>query len=116
MAFDKKARAPLHISQILERIRTQFGVDIDRESLVSSLSKKWPATPASSARAQTTGSDRGRLQRFATDFLAGVGGRARYRLCGAPQVAPPCSSPFLPRLDHAAPQRNGRATRTACHN
>lgn len=42
MAFDilKKARAPLHVSQILDRIQTQFGVTIDRESLVSSLSKK----------------------------------------------------------------------------
>ena len=42
MAFDilKKARAPLHVSQILGRIRTQFGVSIDRESLVSSLTKK----------------------------------------------------------------------------
>ena len=42
MAFDilKKARSPLHISQILERIQTQFGVTVDRESLVSSLSKK----------------------------------------------------------------------------
>ena len=42
MAFDilKKARAPLHISQILERIQAQFGVEVDRESLVSSLTKK----------------------------------------------------------------------------
>jgi hypothetical protein len=42
MAFDilKKARAPLHVSQILERIQAQFGVIVDRESLVSSLSKK----------------------------------------------------------------------------
>jgi HB1, ASXL, restriction endonuclease HTH domain len=42
MAFDilKKARSPLHVSQILDRIQTQFGVTIDRESLVSSLSKK----------------------------------------------------------------------------
>ncbi len=42
MAFDilKKARAPLHVSQILDRIRAQFGVTIDRESLVSSLTKK----------------------------------------------------------------------------
>jgi len=42
MAFDilKKARSPLHISVILERIQTQFGTLIDRESLVSSLSKK----------------------------------------------------------------------------
>ena len=42
MAFDilKKARSPLHISDLLERIQTQFGVAIDRESLVSSLTKK----------------------------------------------------------------------------
>lgn len=42
MAFDilKKARSPLHVSQLLERIQTQFGVTIDRESLVSSLTKK----------------------------------------------------------------------------
>jgi hypothetical protein len=42
LAFDilKKARAPLHVSAILERIQTQFGRTIDRESLVSSLSKK----------------------------------------------------------------------------
>jgi len=42
MAFDilKKARSPLHISAILERIQAQFGVPVDRESLVSSLTKK----------------------------------------------------------------------------
>ena len=42
MAFDilKKARSPLHISQILERIQAHFGVAVDRESLVSSLTKK----------------------------------------------------------------------------
>jgi|SRR5450631_3645206 hypothetical protein len=42
MAFDilKKARAPLHVSEIIDRIQTQFGVAVDRESLVSSLSKK----------------------------------------------------------------------------
>ena len=42
MASDilKKARSPLHISQILDRIQTQFGVTVDRESLVSSLTKK----------------------------------------------------------------------------
>ena len=42
MAFDilKKARSPLHVSQILDRIQSQFGVTVDRESLVSSLSKK----------------------------------------------------------------------------
>jgi hypothetical protein len=42
MAFDilKKARSPLHVSEILNRIQTQFGLSIDRESLVSSLTKK----------------------------------------------------------------------------
>jgi hypothetical protein len=42
MAFDilKKTRSPLHVSQILERIQTHFGVAVDRESLVSSLTKK----------------------------------------------------------------------------
>ena len=42
MAFDilKKARAPLHVGQILDRIQSQFGVSVDRESLVSSLTKK----------------------------------------------------------------------------
>ena len=42
MAFDilKKARSPLHVSQILDRIQSHFGVAVDRESLVSSLTKK----------------------------------------------------------------------------
>lgn len=42
MAYDvlKKARSPLHISDILARIQAQFGVAVDRESLVSSLTKK----------------------------------------------------------------------------
>jgi hypothetical protein len=42
MAFDilKRARAPLHVSEMIDRIQTQFGVTVDRESLVSSLSKK----------------------------------------------------------------------------
>ena len=41
MAFDilRKARSPLHVSLILERIHAQFGVAVDRESLVSSLTK-----------------------------------------------------------------------------
>jgi hypothetical protein len=39
-AILKKASTPLHVSAILERIQTQFGLTIDRESLVSSLSKK----------------------------------------------------------------------------
>jgi hypothetical protein len=42
MAYDllKKARTPLHISLLLERIHSAFGVRVDRESLVSSLTKK----------------------------------------------------------------------------
>jgi len=42
MAFDilKKARAPLHVAEILARIHAAFHVSVDRESLVSSLSKK----------------------------------------------------------------------------
>ena len=42
MAHDifKRARAPLHVSEIIDRIQTQCGVTVDRESLVSSLSKK----------------------------------------------------------------------------
>ena len=42
MAFDilKKARSPLHISDLLDRIQAHFGVTVDRESLVSSLTKK----------------------------------------------------------------------------
>lgn len=42
MAFDvlTKARAPLHVNDILERIHAQFAVQVDRDSLVSSLSKK----------------------------------------------------------------------------
>lgn len=42
MAFDilKKARAPLHISDLLDRMQAQFGVAVDRESLVSSLTKR----------------------------------------------------------------------------
>ena len=42
MAYDilKKVRTPLHVSEIIDRIQAQFGVAVDRESLVSSLSKK----------------------------------------------------------------------------
>jgi hypothetical protein len=42
MAYDilKKARAPLHVSELLEHIRATFDLDVDRESLVSSLTKK----------------------------------------------------------------------------
>jgi hypothetical protein len=42
MAYDilRRARSPLHISTIIERIQQTFGVSVDRESLVSSLTKK----------------------------------------------------------------------------
>jgi hypothetical protein len=42
MAYDilRKARGPLHVGEILERIRTSFETEVDRESLVSALTKK----------------------------------------------------------------------------
>lgn len=42
MAYDvlKKARSPLHVSELLRRIHASFGATVDRESLVSSLTKK----------------------------------------------------------------------------
>lgn len=42
MAYDvlKKARGPLHVTEILARIQAGAGVTVDRESLVSSLTKK----------------------------------------------------------------------------
>ena len=42
MAHDilKKARTPLHLSDILDRIQSTFGITVDREILVSSLTKK----------------------------------------------------------------------------
>jgi HB1/ASXL restriction endonuclease-like protein with HTH domain len=42
MAFDvlKRARTPLHVSELLARIHSTFQVTVDRDSLVSSLSKK----------------------------------------------------------------------------
>ena len=42
MAYDvlKQARTPLHVSELLARIQSTFHVSVDRESLVSSLSKK----------------------------------------------------------------------------
>lgn len=42
MAHDvlKKARGPLHVAVLLARIHRTFGVAVDRESLVSSLTKK----------------------------------------------------------------------------
>lgn len=42
MAYEILAKAgrPLHISLILKQIQTQFGVSVDRESLVSALTKR----------------------------------------------------------------------------
>lgn len=42
MAYDilRKARAPLHVNEILSRIQVSYKVPVDRESLVSSLTKK----------------------------------------------------------------------------
>ncbi len=36
----KEAKEPLHMSEILKRAKEQFGMDIDRESITSSMSKK----------------------------------------------------------------------------
>ena len=42
MAYDvlKKADEPLHITDLLDRIHSAFGIRVDRDSLVSSLAKK----------------------------------------------------------------------------
>jgi hypothetical protein len=42
MAYDilTKARKPLHVTELLERIGKSFQVTVDRESLVSALTKK----------------------------------------------------------------------------
>ena len=42
MTYDilKRARSPLHVSVIIQRIEHSFGVAVDRESLVSALAKK----------------------------------------------------------------------------
>lgn len=42
MAYDvlKKAHGPVHVSELLDRIHSTFGVRVDRDSLVSSLAKK----------------------------------------------------------------------------
>ena len=42
MAYDilQRARTPLHVAVIIERIEQAFAVSVDRESLVSALSKK----------------------------------------------------------------------------
>ena len=42
MTFDilKSARSPLYVSELIDRIQARFSVSVDRESLVSSLSKK----------------------------------------------------------------------------
>ena len=42
MAYDvlKKAKEPLHITDLLDRIHSVFGIRVDRDSLVSSLAKK----------------------------------------------------------------------------
>ncbi len=42
MAHDilTKSHVPLHVNILIERIRAGFGVSVDRESLVSSLTKK----------------------------------------------------------------------------
>ena len=42
MAYDilGKTRAPMHVNQIIEMIRKRFGQNVDRESLVSAITKR----------------------------------------------------------------------------
>ncbi len=42
MAIDilRRSQGPLHISDVIAQVRTQYGVTLDRESLVSALVKK----------------------------------------------------------------------------
>ncbi len=42
MAIDilRRSQGPLHISDIIGQVKTQYGVTLDRESLVSALGKK----------------------------------------------------------------------------
>lgn len=42
MSYDilRESGHPLHINELIERIRERFGISVDRESLVSSLTKK----------------------------------------------------------------------------
>lgn len=42
MAFDilRKARRPLHVSDLIKKISEAYGIEVDRESLVSALTKK----------------------------------------------------------------------------
>jgi hypothetical protein len=36
----RRARRPLHVSEIITEVKAKYGVDLDRESLVSALVKK----------------------------------------------------------------------------
>jgi len=36
----RRAQHPLHVSEIITEVKTKYGVDLDRESLVSALVKK----------------------------------------------------------------------------
>lgn len=42
MAYDIliKSRKPMHVTEIIDKIRQRFGQDVDRESLVSALTKR----------------------------------------------------------------------------
>ncbi len=42
MAVDilRRAQKPLHVSDLIAQVKTRYGVDLDRESLVSALVKK----------------------------------------------------------------------------
>ena len=86
MAYDvlKKARAPLHVSDLLARIQSPFGVTVDRESLVSSLTKKVARGTASCAPEKNTFT----CDRRPDDFAGSVPGyHRRLALASSPNSA-----------------------------
>jgi len=56
MALDilRRSRKPLHISEIIAQVKAQYGVTLDRESLVSALVKKIHRHPGLSRTAPNT--------------------------------------------------------------
>jgi hypothetical protein len=56
MALDilRRVPAPLHVSEIIARVKTKYGVTVDRESLVSALVKKMHRQPGLSRTAPNT--------------------------------------------------------------
>lgn len=49
-----RARRPLHVSEIISKVKTVHGTSLDRESLVSALAKKLNKLPGLSRTAPNT--------------------------------------------------------------